>query len=43
VPFAFPQGGRCSELLHGEDEFDVAAGEQRWLGVPSNYGRIWTV
>jgi maltooligosyltrehalose trehalohydrolase len=43
VPFTFPRAGSYTELLHGEDNFQVGANEQRWLTVPSNYGRIWTV
>jgi 1,4-alpha-glucan branching enzyme len=43
VPFVFPRGGAYAELLHGADSFSVQAGEQRWLEVPSNYGRIWSI
>lgn len=42
MPFAFDVGGKYREELHGHDLADVAAGEERWLTVPSNYGRIWT-
>jgi glycosidase len=41
VPFVFPRGGSFVELLHGGDNFRVEADEQRWLSLPSNYGRIW--
>jgi len=43
VPFAFARGGACVEMLHGQDNFQVTAGQERWLDVPGNYGRIWTV
>jgi maltooligosyltrehalose trehalohydrolase len=43
APFVFPQGGACREMLHEEDNFAVTRGETRWLSIPSNYGRIWTV
>src|SRR5690606_2370655 len=43
VPFTFPRGGAYREQLHGADDFAVAAAEQRWLTIPSNYGRVWTV
>jgi glycosidase len=43
VPFVFPRGGAYAELLHGADNFSAQAGEQRWLEVPSNYGRIWSI
>jgi maltooligosyltrehalose trehalohydrolase len=43
VAFAFPGTGLCTELLHGDDNFQAFANESRMLLVPSNYGRIWTV
>lgn len=43
VPFQFPLAGRYSEELHQQDNFKVAAGEERMMTVPSNYGRIWSV
>ena len=43
VPFTFVRGGSYSELLHGNDGFSIAGGDQRWLTIPSNYGRIWNV
>lgn len=43
VPFWFPRAGSYREQLHGADDFTLAANEQRWLRVPSNYGRVWTV
>ncbi|HVL27113.1 MAG TPA: alpha-amylase family glycosyl hydrolase [Acidimicrobiales bacterium] len=42
VPFTFAVGGKYREELHGHDLGDVADGQERWLTVPSNYGRIWT-
>jgi glycosidase len=42
VPFAFDAGGKYREELHGHDVSDVVAGQQSWLAVPSNYGRVWT-
>ncbi len=44
VPFAFPIGGDYREELHGEDNINgVTAAEERWLKIPGNYGRIWTI
>jgi 1,4-alpha-glucan branching enzyme len=43
VPFTFDRSGPCVELLHGQDNFDVTAEQERWLNVPRNYGRIWTL
>src|SRR3954447_12151137 len=43
VPFVFSRAGAYVELLHGGDNFSVKAGEQRWLDVPSNYGRVWSI
>jgi 1,4-alpha-glucan branching enzyme len=43
VPFWFPVGGVYREELHGVADLGaVIAHEQRWLLVPSNYGRVWT-
>lgn len=42
VPFTFTRAGRYEERLHGNDDFDAAAGAQSWLLVPGNYGRVWT-
>jgi 1,4-alpha-glucan branching enzyme len=42
VPFRFPIAGDYREELHGEDNLTVAAGEERVLVIPSNYGRVWT-
>jgi maltooligosyltrehalose trehalohydrolase len=43
VPFRFARGGSYYEELHGIDNLgSVAAGEERRLQIPSNYGRIWT-
>jgi maltooligosyltrehalose trehalohydrolase len=43
VPFTFERGGKYREELHGHDLTDVADGQERWLTVPSNYGRVWTL
>jgi 1,4-alpha-glucan branching enzyme len=43
VPFTFDRSGPCVELLHGQDNFQVKAGQERWLNVPPHYGRIWRV
>jgi maltooligosyltrehalose trehalohydrolase len=43
ISFSFSRAGSYVELLHGQDNFSVAAGDQRWLTVPGNYGRIWKV
>jgi maltooligosyltrehalose trehalohydrolase len=42
VPFWFEQPGFYREELHGGDNFSASRGEQRWLTVPGNYGRVWT-
>lgn len=42
VPFTFDVGGKYREELHGHDLTDVDAGHEKWLTIPSNYGRIWT-
>jgi maltooligosyltrehalose trehalohydrolase len=43
VPFWFPVGGVYREELHGVENLGaVLEHEQRWLLVPSNYGRVWT-
>jgi hypothetical protein len=43
VPFTFPFEGDYREELHGyEDLPKVLVGEERWLSIPNNYGRIWT-
>jgi 1,4-alpha-glucan branching enzyme len=41
--FRFPRGGAARELLHGDDEFSVTAGETRSLRIPSHYGRVWAI
>ena len=44
VPFVFPFSGEYQEELHGHDRItDVEAGMERWLTIPSHYGRIWTL
>jgi hypothetical protein len=45
VPFWFPISGQYEEALHGEPHnlTDVREHEQRFLQIPANYGRIWTV
>ncbi len=47
APFWFPVPGDYREELHGAADptlnlTGVGAYEERWLEVPSNYGRIWT-
>lgn len=47
VPFTFSREGNYKEMLHGKDDpglniGQVQAGEERWLEIPSNYGRIWS-
>jgi maltooligosyltrehalose trehalohydrolase len=41
VPYTFEQGGPYIEQLHGADNFTVSAGQEQWLTIPSNYGRVW--
>ncbi|MEO7560239.1 MAG: alpha-amylase family glycosyl hydrolase [Nitrosospira sp.] len=41
VPFIFTHAGSYTEQLHGQDNFSTDEGQERWLTVPSNYGRIW--
>ncbi|MEK6707817.1 MAG: alpha-amylase family glycosyl hydrolase [Pseudomonadota bacterium] len=41
VPFVFTRAGNYREQLHGQDNFVTDEGQERWLTVPSNYGRIW--
>jgi 1,4-alpha-glucan branching enzyme len=43
VSFQFPLAGRYNEELHGQDNFNVKAGEDRSITIPGNYGRIWSV
>ncbi len=44
VPFEFPFSGNYREELHGYDNLkDVTGGEESWLTLPGNYGRIWTL
>lgn len=43
VPFTFPLAGDYREELHGQANLSaLAAEEERWLTIPSNYGCIWT-
>jgi maltooligosyltrehalose trehalohydrolase len=43
VPFAFPFAGDYQEELHGQQNLiGLAAAEERWLTIDSNYGCIWT-
>lgn len=42
IPVTFATAGSYRESLHDQDNFTVAAGETKKLGVPSNYGRVWT-
>ena len=41
VPFRFERGGRYMEQLHGQDNFVIGGSQERWLSIPSNYGRVW--
>jgi 1,4-alpha-glucan branching enzyme len=41
VPFRFSRTGSYVEQLHGQDNFVATEREERWLTIPSNYGRIW--
>jgi maltooligosyltrehalose trehalohydrolase len=41
VSFKFEQGGNYNEQLHDQDNFVIRAGHERWLSIPSNYGRVW--
>lgn len=43
IPFTFDRSGPCAELLHGQDNFQAVAGQERWLQVPRHDGRIWTM
>jgi maltooligosyltrehalose trehalohydrolase len=43
VTFTFPLAGGYQEDLHGQRNLSgLAAEEERWLTIPSNYGCIWT-
>jgi hypothetical protein len=37
----FTRHGNNIEQLHGLDNFTAGEGRERWLTVPSNYGRVW--
>src|SRR5688500_15458800 len=41
VPFVFTRTGDYIEQLHRLDNFAAEEGQERWLAIPSNYGRIW--
>ncbi|SEL44598.1 alpha-amylase family glycosyl hydrolase [Nitrosovibrio tenuis] len=41
VPFTFTRRGNYIEQLHGLNNFTVGERDERWLTVPSSYGRIW--
>jgi maltooligosyltrehalose trehalohydrolase len=41
VAFVFSRPGNYTEQLHHEDNFVVSEGEERWLTIPPNYGRVW--
>lgn len=43
VPFWFPIAGNYREELHGGTLDGVVANQERWLQVPSNYGRVWSI
>lgn len=42
APLTLARAGNYREELHGLDNFAAGAGEERWLEIPGNYGRIWT-
>jgi len=43
VPFSLPFSGDYQEELHKHDNLSgIIAGQESWLTIPSNYGRIWT-
>jgi 1,4-alpha-glucan branching enzyme len=43
APFSFSLTGDYREELHGVDNLqNVVAGVDRWLTIPSHYGRVWT-
>jgi len=43
VLLPFPLAGDYLEELHGErNQTGLAANEERWVTIPSNYGCIWT-
>jgi hypothetical protein len=45
VPFAFPRAGAHREELHpprGERASRGGPGQERWVCVPRNSGRVWT-
>lgn len=43
VPFRFPRSGDYQEELHGSDNLNgISEGQECWLNIPSNYGRVWT-
>lgn len=41
VPFFFTRSGDYVEQLHSEDQFFAEEGQERWLTIPPDYGRIW--
>lgn len=41
VPFVFTRVGSYTEQLHGLDNFATEERQERWLTIPSNYGRVW--
>ncbi|MBA4143522.1 MAG: alpha-amylase [Nitrosospira sp.] len=41
VPFVFARAGSYVEQLHHQDNFAAGEREERWLTIPSNYGRVW--
>lgn len=44
VPFEFPFDGEYEESVHGGSLSlsGISEGQQSWLELPSNYGRVWT-
>jgi maltooligosyltrehalose trehalohydrolase len=43
VPLRFERSGHYREELHGGELGHLSANEEKWVTLPSNYGRIWTV
>lgn len=43
APFTFTKAGEYKEQLQNADNFTAHTGQERWLTIPSNYGKIWRV
>ncbi|WAK00695.1 alpha-amylase family glycosyl hydrolase [Methylobacter sp. YRD-M1] len=41
VLFKFERAGSYNEQLHSQDNFVAGSGQEQWLTIPANYGRIW--